>query len=222
MLPVRQNLLLGRWAFPAKMSSTSRPGFSLLLRDRQRHTERQTAGSHTQNAAMQLSLFRQLPCFQPARCPLAPRVLTPKNQLSRCHSSRFSATSSSTTSSRTSMDSKLKDEPRIKNNPNFANHPKDEIAKIANTTSTSRLLCLNDPFNVKREGSMRVIRGNSILLFFLRNQSTNLRGFLRRDPWIDQIFQPVNTRVLRAPTSPELPRYISALNSWNLFMRNVA
>ena len=29
-----------------------------------------------------------------------------------------------------------------KSNPNFANHPKDEIAKIENTTSTSRPLCL--------------------------------------------------------------------------------
>ena len=29
-----------------------------------------------------------------------------------------------------------------KNNPNFANHPKDEIVKIGNTTSTGRLLCL--------------------------------------------------------------------------------
>ena len=29
-----------------------------------------------------------------------------------------------------------------KTNPNFANHPKDEIAKIGSTTSTSRPLCL--------------------------------------------------------------------------------
>ncbi len=29
-----------------------------------------------------------------------------------------------------------------KTNPNFANHPKDEIAKIRNTTSMSRPLCL--------------------------------------------------------------------------------
>ena len=29
-----------------------------------------------------------------------------------------------------------------KNNTNFANHPKDEIAKIGSTTSTSRPLCL--------------------------------------------------------------------------------
>ena len=29
-----------------------------------------------------------------------------------------------------------------KNNPNFANHPKDEIAKIGSTTSTSRPLRL--------------------------------------------------------------------------------